>query len=97
MPKGIKPPPPQQSSLSEMWGRAKPKNPTSNEGDSKSKVTEEDDEERDLKPKRRTPGMVRDCALVKCYSSRLEQVTKPPLDRPLPSAGESFTPTTKKM
>ncbi|KAI6031846.1 hypothetical protein BKA83DRAFT_90832 [Pisolithus microcarpus] len=45
MPKGIKPPPPQQSSLSEMWGRAKPKNPTSNEGDSKSKVTEEDEEE----------------------------------------------------
>lgn len=56
MPKGIKPPPPQQSSLSEMWGRAKPKNPTSNEGDSKSKVTEEDEEERDSKPKRRTPG-----------------------------------------
>lgn len=56
MPKGIKPPPPQQSSLSEMWGRAKPKNPTSNEGDSKSKVTEEEDEERDSKPKRRTPG-----------------------------------------
>ncbi|KAI6007429.1 DNA ligase I [Pisolithus albus] len=44
MPKGIKPPPPQQSSLSDMWGRAKPQKSTSNEGDSKSTVTEEDGE-----------------------------------------------------
>lgn len=55
MPKGIKPPPPQQSSLSDMWGRAKPQKSTSNEGDSKSTVTEEDGE-RDSKSKRRTPG-----------------------------------------
>ncbi|KAI6136621.1 ATP-dependent DNA ligase [Pisolithus sp. B1] len=55
MPKGIKPAPPQQSSLSDMWGRAKPKESTSNEGDPKSKVVEEDGETVS-KPKRRVPG-----------------------------------------
>ncbi|KAI6129177.1 DNA ligase I [Pisolithus croceorrhizus] len=55
MPKGIKPAPPQQSSLSDMWGRAKPKESTSNDGDPKSKTVEEVGETAS-KPKRRVPG-----------------------------------------
>ncbi|KAI6047653.1 DNA ligase I [Pisolithus marmoratus] len=55
MPKGMKPAPPQQSSLSHMWRRTKPKESTSGRGGSKHDVMEES-EETDSKLKRRVPG-----------------------------------------
>ncbi|KAI6008206.1 DNA ligase I [Pisolithus orientalis] len=53
MPRGMKPAPPQQSSLSQMWGRSKPKELASNVGDPKPEVGEENVE--NSKPKRRAP------------------------------------------
>ncbi|KIO08301.1 hypothetical protein M404DRAFT_346566 [Pisolithus tinctorius Marx 270] len=53
MPRGMKPAPPHQSSLSQMWGRSKAKESASNVGDSKPEVGEENVE--NSKPKRRAP------------------------------------------